>query len=195
MDEPVPRRSFVRRVATDAVRDAGRLAGWAGAATGMVAHGMAELASAADPSSAADRPSAPAPAVVTRGGPPTPTPHAPTAGRLDDDTRELLATADGWSMAANRRTAGPLVVRVALVPADDHLDVRTRAGSALALAVGADGHVTLLHDDHGQGTRTLVFGSARVLEGAAAEDATGVPLDADQALIRIAPGHAIRMPQ
>jgi hypothetical protein len=203
MDEPVPRRNFVRLVASDAVQTAGRIASLSGAAAGVVAHGMATLTGAFDESA-----SDPGPSVIpARGGPPGVGRHIPPATstspgtpRLDDATRRLLEVVDrGW-LAVNRRAAGPLVLPAEFRYEHDRLSIRGRAGSAMALAVMGDGHVTLILDDTELHQRCLVFGSARVLEGAAAaaadgsgnEDASTVV--SEGALIVIEPTHAVRMP-
>ncbi len=227
MDEPVPRRSFVRLVASDVVQNAGRLASLSGAAAGLVTQGVVGLTDAFDASgdgpptsgatpargpSSTDRPaSGPRAgttsgtlAGTTSGALPATTSGAlvgtasPAPPRLDPAMWMLLdATGRGW-LAVNRRDAGPLVLPAGFRLTEGRISVRGRAGSALALAVAADPHVTLLVDDIEHHQRCLVFGTARVLEGAAAADPstseTHAPADPDQALIVIGPTHALRTP-
>ena len=196
MDEPVPRRDFVRQVASDVVQNATRIAALSGTAAGVVASGMAGLTEAFD-EQPADTPSnarRATPPSVPPSVPPTP---APVTARLDDATRALLGAVDrGW-LAVNRRNAGPLVLPTGFRLDDDRVSIRGRAGSAMALAVAADANVTLIVDDLDHAQRCLIFGSAELLEGAAAEAAASdgdAALGADTALIVIQPTHALRMP-
>jgi hypothetical protein len=205
MDEPVPRRNFVRLVASDVVQNAGRIAALSGAAAGVVAQGVSGLTGAFDeqpagtPGQGAPLAGGTAPGTSTapRAAPlPVPQASAPAVAGLDDATWVLLAGVErGW-LAVNRRNAGPLVLPTAFLLDGDRLSIRGRAGSAMTLAVAADGNVTLIVDDADRGQRCLVFGRAEVLEGAAAVSASGADeiLDADGALIVIQPTHALRMP-
>ena len=207
MDEPVPRRNFVRLVASDAVHNAGRIAALSGVAAGVVAQGMASLTETFD-----DQPRAPVPPGVTSFDPvadprsatmrqaaPAPVPQAspPAGARLDEATRRLLGAVDhGW-LAVNRRNVGPLVLPITFRLDGDRLSIRGHAGSAMALAVAADANVTLIVDDTDHGQRCLVFGSAALLEGTAAastDDDDDQAVDVDRAVIRIQPTHTLRMP-
>lgn len=200
MDEPVPRRNFVRLVASDVVRNAGRVAAISGAAAGAVAQGMAGLSDVFDDGSThTPTPDAPVPGVRAYGGSSssraaTMPKAAAVVARLDDATWALLRAVDhGW-LAMNRQGAGPLALPTRYRVEGDRLSIRGRAGSAMALAVAADGNVTLIVDDPTHATRCLVFARAEVLEGSAAAANPDRALDADGALIVVRPTHALRMP-
>jgi hypothetical protein len=200
MDEPVPRRSFVRLVSSDVVHNAGRLAALSGAAAGIVAQGVASLAGAVEgspPTVAATGIPTPPPTGTAGRHPPAPVPaSAHPVARLDAGTRQLLGAVDrGW-LAVNRRNAGPLVLPAGFRFDGDRLSIRGRTGSAMALAVAADAHVTLIVDDAAHDQRCLVFGRAEVLEGAAAawDRDEEAELAIDEARIVIEPTHALRMP-
>lgn len=212
MDEPVPRRTFVRRVATDAVHDAGQIAGLTGVAARMVTQGMIELASPSGGDAERVTPT------TGRAGA-TPTPAVPeaqgssdaTAGqtaappravaataapraRLGADIEALLAARDGWWVAVNRQVAGPLVLPARLRWTDGRVWVPTRAGSALALAVAANAHVTLLWDEHDTSSRLLVFGDGVVTVRHPDDAPADGPADPEAVSIAIVPSHAIRVP-
>ena len=221
MDEPVRRRSFVRLVAAEAVQNAGRLAGLSGVAVGMVAHGVASLADAVD---AVDASEAPAPndgssaqPPVARVPPPAPS-VAPTAtvrpATLDARTVATLTDSAHLLLVVNRHQAGPFANRYPYGYRDGEVRIETRSSSAMAQHVRRDGHVSLMLDEPATEQRLMVFGTARLLEGAAAAaggtastavtastadgpDAVTTPPVAvvhDRAIIVITPSHALRMP-
>ncbi len=169
MDEPVRRRSFVRLVATGAVQNAGRLAALSGVAAGMVAQGVASLAEATSdaagclgrslPHVAADRASSAAPASVPRPLQRGPRPWT----RPRCATLTTSATCCWWSTGPGRAVPQPISVPAAAMAS---CASRRAASSAMAQHVRRDGHVTLLLDEPATGQRLMVFGTARLLEGA-----------------------------
>lgn len=198
MDEPVPRRNFVRLVATGAVQNAGRLAAISGVAAGMVAHGVASLAEAVEPAAtgspvvtpslppgdATPAPLTPAP-MMTR--PHVPTPAARIA-TLDATTIETLTTTSHVLLAVNRHQAGPFVNRYPFSFADGEVNISTRASSAMAQHIRRDAHVTLMLDEPATDQRLMIFGTARLLEGV-------LEGDPEAARIVVEPRTTVRMPR
>ncbi len=224
MDEPVRRRSFVRLAATDAVQNAGRLAALSGIAAGMVKQGVASLANAVDPAATPEQdlsvgspvaPAAAAPLLAfTPAGAPT-----PRRASLDATARATLATSSHLLLAVNRHQVGPFINRYPCAFRDERVWIETRTTSAMAQSIRRDPAVTLLLDEPATSQRLMIFGTARLLEGAdagAAEaaaadaearsgaEATAPPsaeaaadpavVDADRALLVIDLSHAVRTP-
>ncbi len=214
MDEPVRRRSFVRLAAADAVQNAGRLAALSGIAAGMVKQGVVSLASVVDPTGDAtpSQPVAPpstAP-MLTFAASDTPTPRRSS---VDAAARATLASSSHVLLAVNRHQVGPFINRYPCTVKDEQVWIETRATSAMAQAVRRDPAVTVLLDEPATRQRLMIFGTARLVEGAdaiAAQEAggastpapapttgaaaPGVPADPDRALLVVDLSHAVRTP-
>jgi len=192
MDEPVPRRSFVRLVAGDAVQNAGRLAALSGLAAGMVAHGVAGLADAVDaagPPPVAERPTADSPTPTSAFAPP---PGVLPSLVLDAATLQTLATTSHLLLLVNRHQAGPFANRYPFAFDGGSVRIETRASSAMAQHIRRDAFVTLMLDEPATGQRLMLSGRATLLEGAAAPD--GAPGDPERALIVVEPRSIVRVP-